>query len=318
MNHPQIRVAVAATTTQRVTVNLFGFLNCEKPPGMTSRDLVNVVSRRLGKKTKVGHAGTLDPLAEGVLVLGVGPAVRLIPYLQQQPKRYRAIFRLGQSSDSGDLEGPITDHPDLPHPSEASLQQAARSLVGTIEQTPSAYSAIWVDGQRAYKRARAGEVVEMPTRQVQIDSLQIDRYEFPEFEFETVCGSGTYIRSLGIDLARAAGSMAVMSYLKRLAVGPHEAQNSISLERLREDDLSIMLSPCAPSIAHLRQIKVDPDQCRRLGHGLCIDGSPLPDSETPNQEAAAVTGDGQLRAILKWKDEAWFPRKVFPIDEGQL
>ncbi|MEE2937230.1 MAG: hypothetical protein VYA84_14690, partial [Planctomycetota bacterium] len=94
--------------------------------------------------------------------------------------------------------------------------------------------------------------------------------------------------------------------------------NSISLERLREDDLSIMLSPCAPSIAHLHQLKVDPDQCRRLGHGLCIDGSPLPDQGTSNQEAAAVTCDGQLRAILKWKDEAWFPRKVFPIDEGQL
>ncbi len=278
---------------------------------MTSRDLVNVVARRFPKKTKVGHAGTLDPLAEGVLVVGVGPAVRLIPYLQQQAKRYRAIFRLGQSSDSGDLEGKIIEHPELPHPTQQQLSEAAGQMVGEIEQKPPIYSAVWIDGQRAYKRARAGEAVEMPTRRVQIDSLTIQRYVFPEFEFETVCGSGTYIRSLGVDVAQAAGSTAVMTYLRRQAVGSFEDKDSISLQRLREEDLSTMLVPCAAAVEHLPRIEVDAEQSRRLGHGLCLDGP------SPNPiEIAAVTRDGQLRAILRWKRDAWCPYRVFPTEGG--
>lgn len=286
---------------------------------MTSRDLVNVVARRVGKKTKVGHAGTLDPLAEGVLVLGVGPAVRLIPYLQQQSKRYRAVFRLGQSSDSGDLEGAITEHPDLPQPTREQLEHAARGLVGDIEQVPPAYSAVWVDGQRAYKRARAGQTVEMPSRQVRIDSLTIKRYEFPELEFETQCGSGTYIRSLGMDWARAAGSVAVMSYLRRTAVGSFRDTESILMDRLRTEDLSTMLVPCATAVEHLPQIRIDEEESQRLGHGLCIDlRQPMDVSEVDAQEMAAFNEEGHLRAIVRLKRGTWCPYKVFPTTTEQL
>lgn len=252
--------------------------------------------------------------------MGVGPAVRLIPYLQQQPKRYRAVFQLGRSSDSGDLEGDVSDHPHLPSPSLEQLQASARQLVGSIEQTPPAHSAIWVDGQRAYKRVRAGETVEMPTRVVQIDSLEITRYDYPEMEFDTVCGSGTYIRSLGVDLARGAGSVAVMSYLRRLAVGTFQVGDAISLKRLREDDLSTMLVPCIEGIEHLPRIEVDSQESRRLGHGLCLDAERFPsqpedERDVAMTELAAITASGQLRAILRWKHEAWCPYKVFPVDE---
>ena len=163
----------------------------------------------------MGHAGTLDPLAEGVLVLGVGPAVRLVPYVLQHPKHYQATFRLGSSSVSGDLEGEISKFPDLPIPTREELEAAAENLTGEIAQIPPAHSAIWVDGERAYRRIRAGEKFEMPSRIVQIDALEITRYEFPEIDLNIVCGSGTYIRTLGIDLAINVGSTAVMSFLSR-------------------------------------------------------------------------------------------------------
>jgi tRNA pseudouridine55 synthase len=292
-------------------MSLFGFLCCNKPPGMTSRDLVNVVQRRLRdqpnrKNVKVGHAGTLDPLAEGVLVIAVGPASRLVPYVQQQPKHYRATFRLGQSTISGDLEGEITRHPDLPQPNRQQIDDAAKGLVGTIQQTPPAHSAIWVDGQRAYKRVRSGESVQMPSRDVEVHSLDVLRYEFPEIDLDIVCGSGTYIRSIGMDLAIAAGSVAVMSHLIRLGVGPFVIDDALTVDRLRDDDLQSMILPATIGVQHLQQIEIDQADSERLGHGKHIDAEPA------GTEAAVVTQDGQLRAIVRWKENAWYPYRVFP------
>jgi tRNA pseudouridine55 synthase len=293
---------------------------------MTSRDVVNVVQHRLPKKVKVGHAGTLDPLAEGVLVLGVGPAVRLVPYVQQQPKHYRATFRLGVSTVSGDLEGELTQHPDLPIPTRQQIDAAAAGLVGRIEQTPPAHSAIWVDGQRAYKRIRAGEEFEMPKRTVDIESLNILRYEYPEIEFDTVCGSGTYIRTLGLDLALAAGSTAVMSHLCRRGVGVFAYADAVSIDQLREDDLQSMLIAPSAGVEHLPHLIIDPQDSERLGHGLCIDGEPVESKANDHRregnspesswihgaEAAAVNRNGELRAILRRKNDAWCPYRVFP------
>ena len=184
----------------------FGFLCCDKPTGMTSRDAVNIVAGCLrkangGVKVKVGHTGTLDPLAEGVLVMAVGRAVRLVPYVQQQAKFYRATFTLGQSTVSGDMEGEVTYRDDLPMPGEQDLRMAAESLTGTITQIPPAHSAIKIGGKRAYDLVRAGESVDVPSRQVQIHHLRIDGYQPPELDLDIGCGSGTYIRTLGMDLA---------------------------------------------------------------------------------------------------------------------
>ncbi len=252
---------------------LFGFLNCNKPPGMTSRDVVNIVQRRL-RKVKVGHAGTLDPLAEGVLVLGVGPAVRLVPYVQQQAKHYRATFRLGASSVSGDLEGEVTEYPDLPVPSEEQIESAAARLVGRIQQTPPAHSAIWVDGRRAYQRIREGEAFEMPQRTVEVYSLRVLRYEFPEVDLDISCGSGTYIRTLGLDLALAAGSTAVMAHLCRHGVGGFVHKDAVTVEQLREEEIEPMLMPATLAVTQLPRITIDEQETERLGHGLCIDSDP--------------------------------------------
>ena len=284
---------------------------------MTSRDVVNVVQRRLPRKTKVGHAGTLDPLAQGVLVLGVGPAVRLVPYVQQHPKHYQATFRIGSSSVSGDLEGEITEFPDLPIPTRDQLTAAAKNLTGEINQVPPAHSAIWVDGQRAYRRIRAGEDFEMPSRKVQIDHLEITRYDFPEIDLDIICGSGTYIRTLGIDLAVAAKSTAVMSFLSRIGVGPFLLNHSVSIDALKEDDLERHLLPVSLAVQHLPCLQITDEDTTRLGHGLCLDQVDL--SETSNNttdltEIAAATQDGQLRAILRLKRGQWCPYRVFPIN----
>jgi tRNA pseudouridine55 synthase len=300
-------------------MNWFGFLCCDKPSGRTSRDVVNAVQRRLrgeyGRRDlKIGHAGTLDPLASGVLVLGIGPAVRLVPYVQQQPKHYRANFRLGQSTQSGDLEGAVTRHPELPQPTRQQLDQAAQGLQGTIQQTPPAHSAVWVDGQRAYKRIRAGESFQMPSRTVDVYSLQVLSYQFPELELDVVCGSGTYIRSLGLDLAVAAGSIAVMSNLVRLGVGPFVLEQALSIDQLRETPLPSLLLPPTLAVGHLSHIIVDQDDSQRLGHGLAVTAAgPESHLESAPYEAAAITKSGELRAIVRWKRDAWHPYRVFPV-----
>ncbi|TWU60367.1 tRNA pseudouridine synthase B [Rubripirellula tenax] len=301
---------------------LFGFINCYKPPGMTSRDAVNVVQRRLkglrtddGAKVKVGHAGTLDPLAEGVLVMGVGRAVRLVPYVQQQPKHYRAKFLLGQSSESGDLEDGVQLHPDLPVPTAGQLNSAAATMVGQIQQTPPAHSAIWIDGKRAHERVRAGEVVEMPTRMVNVYSMQILNYSFPEVDVDVVCGGGTYIRTIGLDLGLAVGSTAVMAHLRREGVGSFVHTKSVSIERLREDDIEPMLLPPSMAISHMPQVAVNESESTRLGHGLSISiVNDVDESVDPDAEIAAVTEGGQIRGIVTRREGAWWPKRVFPVE----
>lgn len=294
----------------------YGFLNCHKPPGMTSRDVVNIVQRRM-RPAKVGHAGTLDPSAEGVLVLGVGPAVRLISYVQQQAKRYQGRFRLGVSSPSGDLEEELNEHPDLPMPTRAQLEHAAAGLTGQIEQIPPAYSAIRVDGCRAYERVRRGERVVMPARRVTVHSLFVTEYQPPEFELDITCGSGTYIRTLGMDVAAAAGSTAVMTRLWRTEVGRFHLSDAIEIEPLRSEPLRPWLRPTLEGVAHLPRVCVDADQSRRLGHGLAIEAEPEAAGERADgTEAAAVDSRGDLRAILRARGDSWRPSKVFPVPEG--
>ncbi len=299
-----------------------------------------MVQRRLknartddGSKVKVGHAGTLDPLAEGVLVLGVGRAVRLVPYVQQQPKHYRAKFLIGQSSVSGDLEDDVQLHPEFPVPTIAQLESVARSMIGSIQQTPPAHSAIWIDGKRAHQRVRDGEQVEMPSRTVEIHSIELLRYNFPELEADIVCGSGTYIRTVGLDWATAAGSTAVMAHLRRDAIGRFVHTQAVSIEQLREDDLESLLLPPSMAVSQMTQITLTTDQSVRLGHGLAIElndentgpeqnlgslangDNASVDGTATNQEAAAMTADGQIRGIVVRKEGAWFPKRIFPVQD---
>ena len=292
---------------------MFGFLNCYKPAGMTSRDVVNIVQRRLPKKTKVGHAGTLDPLAEGVLVLGVGPAVRLVPFVQEYPKRYLARFRLGVSSDTGDAEGELTYHQDLPVVGQEQLESAARSLQGEIEQTPPAHSAIWVDGKRAYKRIRAGESFEMPKRRVVVHELAVTEFDHPDVAVDILCGSGTYVRTLGIDLAASVGTVATMTFLRRVSIGPFTLEQAVSLSMLRDDPIEPMLRPATLGVQHMHVLSIDDQQSVRLGHGLCIGGELAGNANTKKTQAVAVSRNGELRAVLRRKNGQWCPYRVFPV-----
>ena len=292
---------------------------------MTSRDLVNIIQGRLqGRRAKVGHCGTLDPLAEGVLVVGVGPAVKLVPMVQDQPKHYRGTFRLGQSSPTGDLELEPTVFPDLPRPTLDQLQHASRSMHGEIEQIPPAYSAVKIDGRRAYDRVRAGQQVEMPTRRVRIDRLEIVRFDFPDLELDIVCGSGTYIRSLGIDLAAAVGTKAVMTSLRRTGVGTFTWDDSVTVDQIRERPLEDFLRPARQGVNHLPTLVVSDLDSTRLGHGLCVCGEPsrgkafgdsnhdAPYHDNSCEIVAALTPSGALRALLKRKNGQWCPYRVFP------
>lgn len=295
---------------RRNTLAPFGFINCDKPIGMTSRDVVNIVAGCF-RKTKVGHSGTLDPLAEGVLVLGIGRAVRLVSYVQQQRKYYRATFLLGQSSESGDLETALQHHPELAIPTLNQLESAAASLVGNIDQIPPAHSAIKINGKRAYDRIRAGQTVKMPSRQVEIHHFKITRYEYPEVDMDVCCGSGTYIRTLGMDLATAAGSAGVMKSLKRYGVGVFREDQSIPIDTLRTSDPTQFLLPAMMSVGGMPQFKIDEDQATRVVNGLDID---LPDSDElliRDTEVAAVL-DGELLAIMMPKRNSWWPKRVFP------
>jgi len=301
-------------------MSLLGFLCVNKPRKMTSRDAVNIaqgVARaELGGGrgnrvvSKAGHAGTLDPLADGVLVIGIGPAVRLVPYVQAHSKTYVGTFKLGAESASGDLEEPVTERPDGHVPTADELNAVLTSFVGQIRQRPPSFSAIKVNGRRLYLDARAGRDVEVPERTVVIHAIKVLDYGYPELKLEITCGSGTYIRTLGIDIAAAVGTFAVMTALTRTAIGPFIIDQSIGIERLRKGGLDQLLIPALRGVDHMPVISCDQEQSRRLGDGLCIETTPQIEFEV--QEAAAVAPDGQLRAIVKRKLDQWCPYRVFP------
>jgi tRNA pseudouridine55 synthase len=287
---------------------LFGLLNLNKPTGVTSRRIVDRV-QRLVRPAKVGHAGTLDPLASGVLVIGIGQATRLVEYVQQMPKRYRATFLLGRSSTTEDVEGEVTVSPDATQPTRQDLERVAAELTGEIEQRPPAFSALKVSGQRAYTLARAGHAVDLAPRTVHVHRLEIARYDYPELQLDVQCGGGTYIRSLGRDLAERAGTVAVMSALVRAAIGPFTLETAIDPAQLTADNLAQHLLPAVTAIQGLMSVRVVSEaEVGRLANGLPIDAGL--EMDTP---CGAVDADGTLVAIVDRRADAMLaPLKYFP------
>lgn len=271
---------------------MFGILNLHKPTGVTSRDVVNQV-QRLVRPVKVGHAGTLDPLAEGVLVVCVGPATRLVPYVQQMPKRYRGTFLFGRQSDTEDTDGRVTILEDAKQPTRAELDAAIPGFCGTILQRPPAYSAVKVAGKRAYTRARQGETVELAERPVDIHDLRVVRYDYPQLVMDIECGSGTYIRSLGRDLARQLRTEAVMSALIRTGVGCFQLDGATDPHDLERSNITEQLLSPLLAVSSLPTITLSAEEALRIGHGLS-----LSDRSASAGEVAAVDDQGQLLAIL--------------------
>ncbi|MFO0898198.1 MAG: tRNA pseudouridine(55) synthase TruB [Pirellulales bacterium] len=284
---------------------MFGLLNVHKPAGPTSRDVVNRV-QRLVRPAKVGHAGTLDPLATGVLVVCLGPATRLVEYVQQMPKRYRGAFLLGRHSPTEDVDSEITLLADPPVPTRAELQVAARRLTGTIQQRPPAYSALKVAGRRAYQLARAGHEVELQARVITIHRLEILHYDYPQLELDIECSSGTYVRSLGRDLAELVGSAAVMAALERQAVGPFSVAQAIPLEELSAASIGAALLDPARAVTGLPRRELSAAEL------FCVQrGQALPHEPLGPAEYAAFTPDGSLAAVLERRDRGYLPAANF-------
>jgi len=279
---------------------MFGVVNLNKPVGWTSRDAVDRV-KRLVQPAKAGHAGTLDPLAGGVLVVCIGLATRLIEYVQQMPKEYRATFLLGRRSASDDVETEMEILTNAPVPTLAQLEETLPRFIGTISQRPPAFSAVKVEGRRAYQLARRGHAVELAPREIEIYRLSVQRYEYPELDLSIRCSGGTYVRSVGRDLAKALETQALMSALVRTAVGEFRLENSIDAKGLDEQRLrSSLLSPMT-AVAHLPRLALSPAQVFEVQRGGLIRTEDLPvDLQGPMGGAvAAVDENGRLIAILK-------------------
>lgn len=278
---------------------LFGLINLAKPQGITSRRALDIVAR-LVRPSKAGHAGTLDPLAAGVLVVCVGQATRLIEHVQQLPKRYDATFLLGRTSPTEDIEGDVSLLPSAPVPTLDEIEAAAAKFVGTIEQRPPIFSALKVSGQRAHELARAGKEVELRPRPVTIYSLRVAAYAYPKLEVEVECGSGTYIRSLGRDLAESLGTGAVMSALVRTAIGSCTTENAVRPERLTADNIASYLLEPAAVLTHLPRRVLTAAELAELSFGR-----PILEAAAPASELLGVDADGRLRALLVVKAAGW-------------
>jgi tRNA pseudouridine55 synthase len=299
---------------------LFGVLNINKAPGCTSRDVVNTV-QRLIRPEKCGHAGTLDPMATGVLLVCVGPATRLTTRVQESSKTYVAEFTLGMTSDTDDSTGTILTSADpAARPSASTIDAVLQQMTGTVLQTPPAYSAVHVNGQRAYKLARSGETVDLTARPVQIHAMRLMSCDWPRLEVEIDCGSGTYVRSIARDLGQTLGCGGLMSRLERTRIGSFDVRSAIPIEDVTKDRLPGQLCPAIELVRHLIQYDCCETDLIELRHGRIIhprlDGFSSYPSGTHEQLVALIHAPSQqLLALAEWTSKRTLqPRTVFKRD----
>ncbi len=267
----------------------------DKPQGPTSHDIVAQVRRAVGRRVKVGHAGTLDPFATGLLIVLVGRATRLARYLSDLDKTYVADVVLGKRSESGDTEGPITEGTEPPP--AADVERAIEQLAGRHDQVVPALSAVRVDGERLYARVRRGETVtERPSREIAITAVRL--VELAEdrrlLRLELACSKGTYVRQVAIDLGESLGCGGYCGALRRTAIGPLSIDDAVPPDAVHDEG---GLAPQAV-LSHLGRRELADDEARRVGHGIALEGAQLgPIALTHGDELIAVgRGDGsQIR-----------------------
>jgi len=251
-----------------------GILVIDKPGGWTSHDVVARV-RRLTRATRVGHTGTLDPMATGVLVVCIGRATRVVEHMVGHDKRYRAVIRLGMETDTYDVEGRVTAQYPV-DVSEASLRSTLQGFTGDIHQVPPMYSALKRDGKKLVDLARRGVEVEREPRRVTIYSIDVLSFDPPTATIDVYCSAGTYIRSLAHDVGRALGCGAIISALTRTAAGDFTLEQAVSLDRFEAavDDGSwpSLLLPLDAGLAAFPAITIDEDDAKRARHGMSIPG----------------------------------------------
>jgi len=245
-----------------------GLLVLDKPAGMTSRDAVNRCIAWFPRRTRVGHTGTLDPLATGVLVLCVGKATRLAEFVQDMGKEYEAAITLGGRSTTDDADGTVTSLP-CPEVDESKIRDVLTRFVGSIEQTPPAYSAVHVDGRRAHAIARQGDSPAIPSRMVNIERIDLLSYVWPILSLRVSCGKGTYIRSLARDLGEVLGTGGYISALRRTRVGPFHADEGVPLDAERPEVMQ-SLRPTRDAIAQFPAVTLNDEQTSRVSHGQAV------------------------------------------------
>jgi tRNA pseudouridine55 synthase len=293
-----------------MTTGTSGLVIVDKPGGMTSHDVVAQI-RRLAGTRRVGHAGTLDPMATGVLVVGVEKATRLLGYLTLTEKQYDATIRLGQSTSTDDAEGEITGGAPAKDVTAETLAKAVKGLTGEIEQVPPAVSAIKVDGQRAYRLARRGAAPELKARPVTVYEFTVTAVhpagDLLDVEAAVRCSSGTYIRALARDLGGQLGTGGHLTRLRRTRVGAYGLQGARTLEQLAERFEVLPLAQAAEVAFPRRDLSAD--EARRLAHGgrLAPEGHPA----THEHPTAAYAPDGSLVALLTEQDGQACPLVVF-------
>jgi tRNA pseudouridine55 synthase len=274
-----------------------GILLIDKPEGVTSFEVVRQARRALQMR-KIGHLGTLDPMATGLLPLCLLEATKLVPYLMPEAKVYRAKVRLGVATDTQDATGTVVATSEaLPAP--AQIYQAAAALVGEVTQVPPMYSALHCQGERAYRRARRGEAVDLPPRTVTVYELAVDEVAIPEFTMTVRCSQGTYVRTLAKDLGDALGCGAHLAALRRLAVGAFRVEEALTLAALAElgrEELEPRIIPLAHCLSGMRPVEVGLDEARRLRQGQLL---VRPVEDLQDGEQVRVLADATLVAVAQ-------------------
>jgi tRNA pseudouridine55 synthase len=288
-----------------------GVLVVDKPVGLTSHDIVQIIRRGTGIR-RAGHTGTLDPRASGVLVILIGPAVRLSEFVSASDKRYQATIRLGNSTDTYDSEGKFTSSAPVEDISEDRFNSILQTFVGEMEQVPPPYSAVKVKGRKAYEMAREGEEVELAPRIVHVYSLEILEWDAPEVVVDVYCSSGTYVRSLANDLGKALGTGAYLVGLRRTKSGRFSLRDAVPMRRLQEafdaGNWYRFLIPAAEALADWPAVELDADQVEMVRHGHRIPAEP-----DQTGWARGVSEQGDLVALMQIDETTheWQPKKVF-------
>jgi len=256
---------------KRIKRAISGWVVLDKPYNMTSTQAVGKV-RWLFAAAKAGHAGTLDPLATGILPIALGEATKAVPQVQDGTKVYRFAILWGSATTTDDAEGSVIATSDV-RPERAALEAVLPQFTGTILQRPPIFSALKIDGERAYDLARAGEVVELQPREIDVDAIELIEHGSEQSVLEVTCGKGTYVRSLARDIAEALGTRGHVSVLHRAAVGPFHDQDALTidqLEGLSQDERDALLKPVAAGFIDLPEIRLDAQQATAVRHGNAI------------------------------------------------
>ena len=255
-------------------MELSGVLNLKKMHGPTSHDMVDEVRKLLPRKTKVGHAGTLDPMAEGVLPICIGPSTKLFSYFLECKKTYRAVMLFGRVTDTQDITGNLLAKSEPGEIAIAQAQELLNSMLGKTEQMPPMYSALKSNGKRLHELARSGKEIEREKRPIEVFRIQAIQIEGPQLTFDVTCSRGTYIRSICHDIGINQGAGGCLQALTRTALGPFELADSVSLEDIqrhsRESRLNDILISPAQALAHLPAIHVHPRAEIRVLNGATI------------------------------------------------